>query len=72
MLLNPIKKSNKIFALLLAVVLVVSSLSVSCFAVTDAERQSMKRKLKSFRNKLKKIKRKLRKQRRRLLFMMTM
>ncbi len=59
MLLNPIKKSNKIFALLLAVVLVVSSLSVSCFAVTDAEKAEYEKKIEELQKQIEENKKKI-------------
>lgn len=59
MLLNPIKKSNKIFALLLAVVLVVSSLSVSCFAVTDAEKAAYEKKIEELQKQIEENKKKI-------------
>ena len=59
MLLNPIKKSNKIFALLLAAVLVVSSLSVSCFAVTDAEKAEYEKKIEELQKQIEENKKKI-------------
>ncbi len=59
MLLNPIKKSNKIFALLLAVVLVICSSSVSCFAVTDAEKAEYEQKIEDLQKQIKENEKKI-------------
>lgn len=59
MLLNPIKKSNKIFALLLAVILVVCSLSVSCFAVTDSEKAEYEQKIEELQKQIEENKKKI-------------
>ncbi len=59
MLLNPIKKSNKIFALLLAVVLVVSTLSVSVYALTDAEKAEYKQKIEENKKAIEENKKKI-------------
>lgn len=59
MLLNPIKKSNKIFALLLAVVLFVCSLSVSSFAVTDSEKAEYEQKIEELQKQIEENKKKI-------------
>lgn len=59
MLLNPIKKSNKIFSLLLAVILVVCSLSVSCFAVTDSEKAEYEQRIEELQKQIEENKKKI-------------
>ena len=59
MLLNPIKKSNKIFALVLAIILVACSLSLSCLAVTDAEKAEYEQKIEDLQKQIEENKKKI-------------
>ncbi len=53
MLLKMIKrKSGKIFSLLIACILIISSVSVSAYAVTDAEREEYNKKIEDIRNEI--------------------
>ena len=53
MLLKMIKrKSGKIFSLLIACILIISSVSVSAYAVTDAEKEEYNKKIEDIRNEI--------------------
>ena len=59
MLLNPIKKSNKILALVLAIILVACSLSLTCLAVTDAEKAEYEQKIEELQKQIEENKKKI-------------